>query len=300
MTWPRQMCDGLGATVAKLRRFWGPRVVPRLLHVKFWFRHVVVRRSIVDPASPVIVSMTTFGPRLRRVYLAIESIAAGQMLPGRILLYVDAEDFDKAMSMPSIRRLMARGLELGKGERALRAHKKYFHAVMDDVIGDRFLTIADDDFFYSEDWLARLWREFCATNHDMVVADLVRIMRFKDEKFDAYVDWPHPTDTRARPTNFFLGGSGTIFPGAVVAALREGGRGFVGRTDFADDIWLNWTCFRAGVLARQSAAGGPHSKQIPGSQTVALWQVNGLQAHNDTQLAAIYSTDDIKHLKQLA
>ncbi len=59
----------------------------------------------------VIVTLTTFGQRLNDVYLAIESIMQGSLLPNRIILWL-ADDMRGKVLPVTLQKQMARGLEI--------------------------------------------------------------------------------------------------------------------------------------------------------------------------------------------
>ena len=86
-------------------------------------RNLVSRSSVIAPGGPV-VSLTTFGPRLETVYLAIESIGAGTLLPSRFILWIqDEQTFQNRPQ--SIRNLEARGLEV-RHTQEYGCHSKYY------------------------------------------------------------------------------------------------------------------------------------------------------------------------------
>ena len=76
----------------------------------FYLLNIYGRAAITKPEGPV-VSLTTYGARLRTVCLAIESIARGRVLPSRIILWIDDKSVIGNLP-PAIRRLVQRGLEV--------------------------------------------------------------------------------------------------------------------------------------------------------------------------------------------
>src|SRR5579859_5883370 len=90
---------------------------------RLWMRNRFNNHALTDPNGPV-VSLTTYGKRTSRVYLAIESIGRGRILPSRIILWLDEKPvFDDLPD--SIKRLTKRGLEVRFCEN-FGPHKKYF------------------------------------------------------------------------------------------------------------------------------------------------------------------------------
>jgi hypothetical protein len=72
--------------------------------------HQTAGTSVVSAGGPV-VSLTSHGRRVETVYLTVESIGQGRLLPSRLILWLD----DEAMfqNLPeSLLRLRCRGLEI--------------------------------------------------------------------------------------------------------------------------------------------------------------------------------------------
>src|ERR1700683_4292999 len=83
---------------------------PRI-HVR-WLAHrnETVKKPVIASHGPVL-SLTTYGRRIDTVYLTIESIANGSLLPSRLILWVD-DEVALENRPRSLRRLQERGLEI--------------------------------------------------------------------------------------------------------------------------------------------------------------------------------------------
>ena len=86
------------------------RVVPWVVMARLWLRNIFAREPITLDGGPV-VSLTSYGKRLERVFIAIESIAAGDTLPGRVILWIDNDHASVKLNR-GLRRLVRRGLEI--------------------------------------------------------------------------------------------------------------------------------------------------------------------------------------------
>src|SRR5262249_34527930 len=113
------------------------------------------RASVISPSGPVI-SMTSYGARLQSVHLALESIAAGAILPSRLILWVDSS---QALANPSVelKRLVERGLEIRLSDN-YGPHTKYYPYLLSADAFDVPLATADDDQIYAKWWLEGLVR----------------------------------------------------------------------------------------------------------------------------------------------
>src|SRR5690606_5888706 len=105
------------------------------------------RTAMVVPGKGLpTVSLTTHGERISRVHIAIESIAQGNQLPGRIILWLDEPDVLDALPQ-ALRRQAARGLEVRLSSN-YGPHTKYFPYVRSEAVHHVPLATADDDVVY--------------------------------------------------------------------------------------------------------------------------------------------------------
>jgi len=247
-------------------------------------------KKITQPEGPV-VSMTTYGQRLRTVYIAIESIARGKALPSKIILWIDDQKlFDNLPA--SICRLIERGLEV-KFCKNYGPHTKYYPYVASCTNCNNTLVIADDDQIYPKWWLARLieaYQKFpyVINCHWAVKIKIeTQILKYKTWKLNGYI--------KPSYTQMALGVSGVIYPPELLKILKTCGTSFQNCCPKADDIWLHVQAIRAGYKIRQIRKKRLCSPYIPGSQRFALAHENNYGG-NDRQIAATYTNKDIKKM----
>jgi hypothetical protein len=75
--------------------------------------------------------------------------------------------------------------------------------------------------------------------------------------------------------------------------LRNAGDSFTACCPKADDLWLHVQALRAGFKVRQISKKLFRLAIIPNTQSVALWNDNGIDG-NDRQIAATYTESDIR------
>ncbi|MDN4477615.1 hypothetical protein QQX10_07615 [Demequina sp. SYSU T00039] len=244
------------------------------------------RRSVCDPGSPCVVSLTSYGSRLRHVHLVIESIARGSLRPARLILWSEDPEF-RASPPRAIRRLISRGLELRACE-DLGPHKKYFPYVSDDDAPDGLaLVTSDDDAIYPVTWLAGLAR----AHREMPEANIAYRARMvpaagADGTLPPYHTWPDCRTDVPGPEVFPTGVSGVLYNPRMQAALRARGRQFEDSAPRADDIWLYMVARKEGIPIRQLADAPANFPYLPFSQGRGLAETNYLQGGNDRQFAA--------------
>lgn len=253
-------------------------------------------RPVIDPSVPVVVSLTSFGRRLHRVHVTLESIARGSVRPGGLVLWLDPDEDPATLPRP-IRRLIDRGLEIRVSPWAIGPHNKYFPAVSAPEPPGIPLVTADDDVLYPRHWLAQLLEEARRTP-EMVVAHRVRDLLLDHAgRIAPYNSWPLTRATTPARRRFPTGSSGVLYPVALQLRLRDLGKGFESCCPRADDLWLHHAALLSGTLARQIRARARTFLEVPGTQTAALSRENTGQNGNDPQIEATYSRAAVEFLR---
>lgn len=253
----------------------------------------LTRTPITSSQTNGVVSLTTYGRRLRTAHIAIESIAAGSLRPSAIILWVDAEQFEAAGRLPALQRLVRRGLELRTADAKLRSHKKYFHFVHDSKLSENPLIIADDDLLYPRTWFSNLWNRFSACGGSAVISSWVKQPVAVDSKLAPYESWDTAADTKLRRSNYFMGGSGTIFPVSFNRILAAEEDRFMSIAPTSDDAWLNSCAHRAGLLIGQSTEVALPIRAVPGTQARTLGRENLSGSGTNSQLSRLYKSEDL-------
>ena len=254
-------------------------------------------RGPATGTAPVVVSMTTYGARLKTVAIAVESIARGSMRPQRLLLWLQTPE--QVRTAPAaLRRLERRGVEILLAP-DYGPHTKYYPYVVSVERHTLPLATADDDIIYPRNWLALLTaahRRQPDTSH----GHWISIIGPSVDGVADYACWARAKDTAARTANFAVGVSGVIYPPAMLQELKARGAGFTTACPGADDIWLKWVALRAGVPVRQVRPVPRHFPMIPGSQGQSLMQTNVGENRNDHWIRGLFTAEDVALLTSSA
>jgi hypothetical protein len=262
--------------------------------IRFDLRSLVHRneRSLapaVAPGGPV-VSLTTHGTRINSVYLTIESIARGTLLPSRIILWL--QDLDVLTGRPeSLRRLEDRGVEV-RLSRDYGPHTKYYPYLESTERFDVPLVLADDDVLYPKAWLRSLATSF-RVNPEASSCHRAHIVGLIHREVSPYLTWRPCRSTSPSSRHFATGVSGCIYPPALLSKIKAAGRGFTETCPRADDIWLHVNTLRAGFRIKQIGTRPLVFPFVPGTQTTGLSLSNVKLLQNDRQISKTYSTADI-------
>jgi hypothetical protein len=248
----------------------------------------------VSGATPVVLSLTTHGHRLEKVWMALESIANGELRANRTLLFLD-ERISRDQVPKSLKELEGRGLEL-LFVRDLGPHTKYFYALPIALAMNEPLVTIDDDAVYPSWWLARLYQAY-EENRNVINCYRARDIRFNfSGEILRYVDWPFTSNTEPRFSVFFTGVSGVIYPVAFLRLLERAGKEFRDKCPKSDDTWLNFVAAKSGFRVRQITADAQHFPMIPGTQDLALWTQNQAGG-NRRQLLATYDAPTLARVR---
>lgn len=260
----------------------------------FWLLNLYGRTAITQPVGPV-VSLTTYGKRIRTVCLAIESIARGSVLPSRVILWIDDEAVFGDLP-PGIRRLTRRGLEVRLCNN-YGPHKKYYPYLESLQKVEVPLVTADDDIFYPRHWLKGLVNAF-QQFPDLVNCYRARVMVLNEDGFAKYEDWKLAHSTKSRFCHCAVGVAGTIYPPTLQRIIKQEGTAFLNCCPKADDLWLHVQALRAGYKVRQVSEKRFPLFDIPGTQSTALYHRNMVRGENDAQIDLTYRASDIARLRK--
>lgn len=253
--------------------------------------------SPVTGDGDVVVSMTSYGRRVDRCFLAIESIAAGTIRPRRLILWLD--DPEQASRLPvHINRLVRRGLEVRLTSN-YGPHTKYYPFLVDSSNDPGPLVTADDDILYSRQWLAQL----LATHRDFpndIVCHRTKDIGLVDANLAPYQTWKDCTDTTGRIGTFVTGVSGVLYPHGFLTWLAAAGDAFVQCAPKADDVWLSVSALRAKRAVRQVRSMSILYPFVSGTQDSGLLHANAYGGANDAQIKKTYGPADIQLLLEMS
>lgn len=281
-----------------LHRLWLEMAALDLRNSKLCLRQLDRRnrssgRSVVRPGGPV-VSLTSYGKRIDTVYLTLETIARGTLLPSRLILWMDdAGAFERRPD--TLRRMEARGLEVRLTEN-YGPHTKYYPYLTSTDNLDLPLVTVDDDTLYPRRWLQSLM-EAHRKNPDVVHCYRAHVVEIDRDGFAPYVTWRRCRSTMPSILNFATGVSGVIYPPALQRRLKSAGLEFVEICPKADDIWLHVQAIRGGFQVQQLKAWEQSFPILPDTQDMGLIQGNVHGSQNDVQIRKTYTEEDIALLR---
>ena len=256
----------------------------------FRYNNLFSNKKITGDKNNPVVSLTTYGKRVNSVFLTIESIAQGTMLPSRIILWLD-DPLIFEYQPESLKRLVNRGLEIRLCEN-FGPHTKYFPYIESENHLELPLVTADDDVIYPKNWFVMLY-EAWKSNPEYINAHGARRITFSDGNIDTYLSWRYCENTEPSFRNFALGIFGVIYPPEFQNELKSAGRSFLNHCPKADDIWLHATAIRTGFKIKQISNSLIRGViDTPDTQDMALFHTNQFSGGNDKQIRSTYNDND--------
>lgn len=236
----------------------------------------------------VIVSLTTYGKRLRDVYITIESIMQGSVKPNRLILWL-AEEYEGQELPVTLQKQHNRGLEI-RYCKDTRSFKKLIPALQ--AFPDACIITVDDDVIYPFDFLETLLQSYKANPH------AIHANRVHEISIDAkgipmpYLQWKSCKITgESSILNFATGVGGVLYPPHSLDSRIFDEQSFMTLCPTADDIWFFAMGHLNGYYVSKSPTRDPLGNDFLENQVVqdvALKMVNKLGEHrNDIQLLAV-------------
>lgn len=189
----------------------------------------------VDAESSIIVSLTTYPARVGSVWITVTSLLQQTMKPYKIILWLAEEQFPEHVIPNNLERLKRRGLEIRYCE-DLRPHKKYYNTMQE--YPDCYIITADDDIFYPEDHIERLWK-----GHEKYPSAVVchwshRIDFDGQGKFMPYNDWVDNGEEEPSFATLAVGCNGILYPPGCLPMETFDKNKIMEISLDTDDLWL--------------------------------------------------------------
>jgi len=226
------------------------RLIIRLFNifipVYFYLSHYFLKNGLNSQKKTkpeLIVSLTSFPVRIKKVWLTIETILRQREKPDKILLWLYSGEFNGKQTMPkNLLKLEKRGLEIRFCDENLMPHKKYYYTML-EFPNANIITV-DDDLFYPSDLIEKLLK-YHKEYPESIISTITRQIRVKQNKFMPYREWDYlKVNSEPDYRNLPIGAGGTLYPaGALhkdvfkIEILRK-------IALKADDLWLKIMCIR--------------------------------------------------------
>jgi hypothetical protein len=205
------------------------------------------QRRPAQGKTPVIVSLTSWPPRIRYTWLAIESIMRQRVKPDRIILNL-AEDEFRGKNLPkTLRMLQKRGLEIRYGPNARSGLKLM---LLQKEHQDHIIVTVDDDVYYPDGRLEKLYAAhqsdpaavWCAWQTTLQQTKDMHLLSGAYALHDSRAFWQMWKENRFQLTQpsitWILGVSGVLYPPNSMGQKMWYQKSFLKMAARSDDLWF--------------------------------------------------------------
>lgn len=233
----------------------------------------------------IVISLTSFPPRIEGLHLVIRSLLTQEEMPGKIVIYLSKEEFPQGeYCLPeNLLALEDNGIEIRFVESNLRSHKKYYYAFK-EYPGSKVITV-DDDIVYPPFTVGRL-TSLSQRFPGSVCANIVREIRINDREFMPYKTWDKHSNGKenCHILNTAIGCGGVLYPPHWYDDKLFDPSVFMRLCPYADDLWLKANQLRLNVEVAFTGTYFPKPIELPGTKKSALQLKNNSNKNmNDTQ-----------------
>lgn len=185
----------------------------------------------------VIVSLTSYKERLYDIHYAIYSLLCQTFKPDQVILWLGEADYPNGdHDLPqSLCRLKRNGLSICYREDR-GSYTKLVYALRE--YPDDIIVTADDDIFYPENWLEKLY-DGHQKDREQIICHRIHRIKIKQGMIAPYAEWEKELGyTKASVLNFLTGVGGVLYPPKSLYkdVLRE--ELYKEYAPLADDIWF--------------------------------------------------------------
>lgn len=246
--------------------------------------------------SEVIVSLTTFGRRLSRVYLTIESLMQQSMPANRIVLWISEEFKDQELPM-YLQLQMSRGLEV-RYCKDIRSYTKLIPSLR--AFPNATIITVDDDLIYDSDVLETLIVPYLKNPNAIYANRIHKMKKNIDGTLMSYMDWEWhaPYIEGTNKMNFLTGVGGVLYPPKSLDPEVLNEDVFLDICKYADDVWFTAMALKANTAIVKTQTfnlrGEGYIDNIYVQDTALHNQnIDPNNCRNDIQIKAVFKKYDI-------
>lgn len=231
-----------------------------------------------DEESRIIVSLTTYPARIGSVWITIASLLQQTMKPCKVILWLAREQFPGGEIPGSLHRLTKRGLEIRFCD-DLKPHKKYYYTMQE--YSDYYIITADDDIFYPENHIERLWKGH-EKYKDAVICHWSHQIEFDAQgNFIPYNDWIDNGEALPSFATLAVGCNGILYPPGSLPKETFDKDKIMEISLNTDDLWLKCMEILSGTKTVNCNKTPLVYFNILSTGNSGLWKKNTGAGHNN-------------------
>ncbi|MEP2057347.1 MAG: glycosyl transferase [Maribacter litoralis] len=243
------------------------------------------------PSAPVIVSLTSIPQRFGTLHLVIKSILNQDILPKKILLWLNEEH--KSFIPKNVKKLESSIFEI-RFTKLHCSHKKLIHTLTD--FPESAIITCDDDLMYRKNWLNIIYKE-----HQKYPTNIIGIktshINFENGNSLPFKKWRNEFKTDINQKAFVpIGAWGILYPPKSLHKEVFNLDKMMTLAPKADDLWFKAMAILNNTISIQATETPKEPIPIIGTQKVALKKDNLQKDKNTVQWQAIDKEYDVNKI----
>ena len=243
-----------------------------------------------DRNPQLIVSLTSFPQRMNDIHYCLHSLLCQTLKPNKLILWLAEEQFpNKEKDLPQkVLELKQRGLAI-EWCKDTKSYKKLIPALKkypDDII-----VTADDDIYYPNDWLEKLYNAYLDDNKSIHSHRVHKITFDFNKNINPYTNWEQCIKYQDKSfLNFSTGAGGILYPPHSLYKDILDETLFLKLAPNADDIWfwamavLNGTQTHIVQNNMEELVYINPERELGLTNEITLFKKNGINGENDIQI----------------
>ncbi len=241
----------------------------------------------------LIVSLTSFPERMPEIHFTLYSLLNQKVKPDEVVLWLANEQFPNGEAdIPQIvLNLQKNGLTI-KWCEDLRSYKKLIPALKE--FPEDVIVIADDDVYYPDDWLKKLYKQHLKFPKCVIGHRGHRIRLGENGKPLPYRQWKkNACLVKPSYSNFMTGCGGILYPSHSLYKDVDNIELFKKLAPYADDIWF-WAMTVLNNVKIKNFCGKMRKilvvnpeREMRNTEELTLAKLNIEQDGNNKQMAAV-------------
>lgn len=279
----------------KKRNFFAYEFIFKVLKVIVNFFYPVIhkhtnfrgRTSVLEKKEEIVISLTTFPPRIDTVWQTINTLLNQTMRPDHIILWLAKSEFPSIENLPmTLKKLMDQGLEIRFCDN-IKSHKKYYYAMQE--YPNAVIITVDDDIYYPTDLVEKLYKKHLEFPN-AICCNWAHRITFDKEKIRPYGEWEkgiNGFDEMPDTSLVQIGYEGVLYPANSLITEVFNKDSILNLCPTADDLWLKFMSALNETPVVRVRKEAIRFFGIMKSQTVALNHTNNFGNQNDTAIENI-------------
>lgn len=198
--------------------------------------HIIRAKSVDSKVNnpKLIVSLTSYGRRVDKVYYTIVSLLRQTLQPDMVILWLDSDNWNDSKLPESLIKLKGKGLTI-KYCKDMKSYKKLIPAL--NEYPTSMVVTCDDDIYYRSNMLERLVNAY-EKDPTKIYAHRAHKMTFgNDGELESYNNWQEEVSGKCGFDIFPTSGGGTLYTRKLLYKDICNEELFMKLTPKADDVW---------------------------------------------------------------